>query len=250
MFSRFFQTPKARFEALIKRPFENPPLEIGLVAGHKIFAHNPLNRQWRIIDEQKNEWTWAMAVDGQRADQCRTQIAFEGKTLFDEHLPYEIVQGVHEAFWGKASLFEVQRRQPLLTEPLVDIHSQTSAEQRALEWLRVSLEVLKKAIEDAHQRALRGEATLLQAQIFSGLRPPQFSLDHCRMILYSLDLSWSIDERGVLHVLAFNVRPNEQDKQLSPDLRAEFGHFRKEAYDQLIDLFSFIRPYLSNFNRF
>jgi hypothetical protein len=230
---------KTKLEEGLKKMTAQAPTQVGLTMGVQSFADNPVNRLWSVIDHEQKAWTWALAALPHNPKKARIQLASEGTVLVDSNFSCDYAQGIHSTYWQTLSSYELERRIPLLQLPL-SYTSDLASETRAFEWLRVSLQVvLKQAIEAAQ----KNPEALLSAQIFSGPKAPDFALDELRLIVFSLDTSWIFHPQGVLEVRVTNQLPHGAPKN-KPDLVAEFGHLRHQAYDLLIQTLRDLRPSL------
>ena len=114
---------------------------------------------------------------------------------------------------------------------------QLEVEEKSLEWMRVSFEVLTKGILES----LTNPEYLFQATLFLGINPkdrPQNILREIRLIAFNLDMTFLLLDDHNLRVLIYNKKPNEEDIPLKPALVGDFSYRKREMFDHFINLFS------------
>lgn len=116
---------------------------------------------------------------------------------------------------------------------------QIELEDKSLEWMRVSFEVLTKGIIES----LTNPEFLFQSTLFLGVNPkdrPKNILREIRLITFNLDMTFLLLEDHNLRVLIYNKKPGEQTEALKPALIGDFAYRKKEMFDQFITLLSVI----------
>lgn len=112
---------------------------------------------------------------------------------------------------------------------------QAENEEKALEWIRVSFEVLKKAIIES----ITNEDFLFQCKIFAGTNP-QTKQKEIRIITFNLDITLILLENNNLRVIIYNNKPGIDPKTIKPSLIGDYSLRKREIFDHIIDLFSLL----------
>jgi hypothetical protein len=110
---------------------------------------------------------------------------------------------------------------------------QLEAEEKALEWLRVSFEVLTKAM----LKSLTNPEFLFQLTMFAGVNP-KTKMHEIRMMAFNLDMTFLLLEDGNLRVIIYNKKPGENLADLKPALSGDYSFRKREMFDQFIKLLS------------
>ncbi len=110
---------------------------------------------------------------------------------------------------------------------------QKEAEEKALEWIRVSFEILTKAIIES----LTNPDYLFQTKLFMGVNPTT-SKHEIRLITFNLDMTLILLDDHNLRVLIYNVKPSEEIKNLKPALSGDYSLRKREMFDHFIKLLS------------
>lgn len=100
-------------------------------------------------------------------------------------------------------------------------------EEKVLEWLRVSLEVLKRAVD-----SIDNDKTILQYQIY-------FNKNSLRVIIYNLDLEIKTLE-GRVFFKAFNYQ-NNKELYSTPVYNVEFKALYNDVFNQFILLLNHLQ---------
>ncbi len=113
-------------------------------------------------------------------------------------------------------------------------------EAQGYEWLRVSLELLKKALEDVRMARSQGGPEVCQGLLFCGNHPvrKQFVF---RLRLFNLDIEAMEDDKKALRVQVFDKKNQDTFSGVQPSLQTVF-HAQKAP---IIDSFIQILPSLS-----
>lgn len=109
------------------------------------------------------------------------------------------------------------------------------SEQKALEWMRVSFEVLKKAVVES----LTKSELLFQCKIFMGVNP-QTKLREIRIINFNLDVTAILLNDNNLRVIIYNRKPGIELKDLKPALIGDYSLKKREIFDHIIELLSLL----------
>lgn len=112
---------------------------------------------------------------------------------------------------------------------------QLEAEEKALEWLRVSFEILTKAILES----LTNTDYLFQTTFFAGINP-QSKMHEIRLITFNLDMTFLLLEDKNLRVIIYNQKPGEKLENLKPALSGDYSFRKREIFDQFINLLSVV----------
>lgn len=108
---------------------------------------------------------------------------------------------------------------------------QLEAEEQALEWIKLSFDLLNKAII----ASLTDPEYLFQARLFIGINP-QTNLHEIRLICFNLDITYILLSDTHLRVLIYNKKNYDEKAKLSPALSGDYAFRKKEIFDQLIGL--------------
>lgn len=113
---------------------------------------------------------------------------------------------------------------------------QLEAEEKALEWMRVSFEVLTKAVIES----LTNPDFLFQTTFFAGINPTS-KMHEMRLMTFNLDMTFLLLEDNNLRVLIYNKKPNDPNSELKPALMGDYSFRKREIFDQFITLLSTLR---------
>lgn len=131
---------------------------------------------------------------------------------------------------AKLFLFSIDQSKVLLSEPSA-ITSEASNEAKGLEWIKVSLVVLKSAVE----KSIEDAELYFEGLFFYGQR----SVDaHTQMRIQCLSLDFLLEflADGRLRVSAWNYKNLEQNSKEDPTFMAEFVMAKQKVFDEFIDL--------------
>jgi len=112
---------------------------------------------------------------------------------------------------------------------------QAENEEKALEWVRVSFEMLTKAVLES----LTNPEYLFQTTFFAGINP-KTGKHEMRLITFNLDMTFLLLEDNNLRVLIYNIRPGESLDNLKPALTGDYSLRKREIFDHFINLLSAI----------
>ncbi len=104
-------------------------------------------------------------------------------------------------------------------------------EGRAIEWLRVSLKVLKDALESCKG----DESKVVKAMLFVGKEASE-SRPLFRAIIFNLDITCVFDPQGVMGLVVFDDKNRAQGTSQKPALEASFKGLKPAVLDELITL--------------
>lgn len=110
---------------------------------------------------------------------------------------------------------------------------QMEAENKALEWVRVSFEMLTKAVLES----LTNPEFLFQTTFFAGINP-KTSMHEMRLITFNLDMTFLLLEDKNLRIMIYNLKPGETLKNQKPALMGDYSFRKREIFDQFINLIS------------
>ncbi len=108
-------------------------------------------------------------------------------------------------------------------------------EQEGHEWIRVSVDLLKKALNEVSQARQAKGPEVSQGLIFSGIHPntKRFTF---RLRIFNLDFEITEDEVGCFRTLIYNKKSNEDFKGLEPSLTMVFSEHKQNIANQMIQL--------------
>ena len=113
--------------------------------------------------------------------------------------------------------------------------NQLEAEEKALEWVRVSFEILIKAILES----LTNPEYLFQTSLFVGINPKTM-MHEMRLIMFNLDMTFLLLEDKNLRVIIYNILPGEKLGDRPPALSGDYSFRKREIFDQFINLLSVV----------
>ncbi len=113
---------------------------------------------------------------------------------------------------------------------------QLEAEDKAMEWMRVSFEVLTKAVIES----LTNPDYLFQTTFFAGINPNSKRRE-MRLITFNLDMTFLLLDDKNLRVLIYNKKPDDKPEELKPALMGDYSFRKREMFDQFINLLSALR---------
>lgn len=104
-------------------------------------------------------------------------------------------------------------------------------EGRAIEWLRVSLKVLRDALESCRQ----DPSKVVQARLYVGKEAAE-SRPLFRAIIFNLDITCVFDPQGVMGLVVFDDKNRAHGTSQKPALEASFKGLKPAVLDELITL--------------
>ncbi len=104
-------------------------------------------------------------------------------------------------------------------------------EGRAIEWLRVSLKVLKDALESCRS----DESKVVRAMLYVGKESTE-SRPLFRAIIFNLDITCVFDPQGVMGLVVFDDKNRSHGTSQKPALEASFKGLKPAVLDELITL--------------
>ena len=113
---------------------------------------------------------------------------------------------------------------------------QLEAEEKALEWMRVSFEVLTKAVMES----LTNPEFLFQTTFFAGINPKSGRRE-MRLMTFNLDMTFLLLDDNNLRILIYNKKPTDKPEDLKPALMGDYSFRKREMFDQFIGLLSALR---------
>lgn len=137
---------------------------------------------------------------------------------------------VHELIDYQLKKFIIHLRNSETTQAI-----DPNGEIKGHEWLRVSFEVLKKAIE----HALQSKDLIFDPTIFIGNRPGT-NEEIIRIMCYNLDINYQFLSDGSLHVRVFDDKNRNRGDNNKPSFHAIFTGMKNQVMDELIKLMSTI----------
>lgn len=108
-------------------------------------------------------------------------------------------------------------------------------EAQGKEWLRVSLEVLKKALANVAQERSKDGPEVLQGLLFCGYHPTNNKFTF-RLRIFNLDIEVIEDETQSLRVMVFDKKNKDSFSGLEPALKMVFIQEKAPVLDQFITL--------------
>lgn len=146
---------------------------------------------------------------------------YQSFTLGSEGLLHQFFEQVRER------LVECGQRQseavPNLQEP------------QGHEWLRVSLEILRKALTDVAGQKQKGGPEVCQGLLFCGRHPTRGQFIF-RLRVFNLDIEAVEDEKNSLRVQVLDKKNAESFKGIEPNFQNVFNRQKAPVLDQFIQL--------------
>ena len=128
-------------------------------------------------------------------------------------------------------------KEQLNTSTKTFLPSEIPVEDKALEWMRVSFQVLEKAIIES----FTNPDFLFQTLLFLGVNPK--TLNHeIRLIIFNLDMTFVLQANNLLRIKIYNDKNNQLGTNPKADLEGDFNFRKREMLDELIKLLSVISP--------
>lgn len=113
--------------------------------------------------------------------------------------------------------------------------SEIAQEEKALEWIRVSFQVLGKAIIES----LTNPDFLFQTLIFFGVNQ-KTATHEIRVITFNLDIKFELLDSGALRVRIYNDKGAESQGPKKAALEGDFNFRKREMLDELTRLVSLL----------
>lgn len=108
---------------------------------------------------------------------------------------------------------------------------QMETEDKALEWMRVSFEVLQKGIVES----LTNPEFLFQCTLFAGLNPKTQKRE-IRLIAFNLDMTFILLDDHDMRVMIYNKGAKETFDDVKPALIGDYSARKREMLDHLTAL--------------
>ncbi len=113
--------------------------------------------------------------------------------------------------------------------------NQREAEEKSLEWMRVSFEMLTKAVLES----LTNPDYLFQTTFFAGVNP-KTGMHEMRLITFNLDMTFLLLADKNLRIIIYNKKSGENAENIKPALTGDYSFRKREMFDQFINLLSAI----------
>jgi hypothetical protein len=197
----------------------------------KFFQGNKNDFEVKVITSYPSQEAPSRLVRMKRSESKRMLDLWLGKDLIQIHpdSPSSVVfLFQHQSLYHQFEL--------LKTQALTQISGQRTdllmQESRALEWLKVSLKVLTKALENL---PLRPELLCEGEFIFQTQNPLMM-----RIRVFNLDMQLTKTKEGAFHVIVFDDKKGERGSAQTPSLEALFVVLRPQVLDELIKITALI----------
>lgn len=115
--------------------------------------------------------------------------------------------------------------------------AEQAQDEKALEWIRVSFNVLKKAIIES----FTNPELLFQTMLFMGVNP-KTGLREIRMITFNLDMVFILLKSGALRIKIYNDKADAFGSSQKAVLEGDFNFRKREMFDELTDLTAILSP--------
>lgn len=223
-------------------------------------GHQELDAFYRTLVLSNYSWM-AFAVNQRtlKGSLLTKELALSGdsREAFSWQIAEEKTGHFHRVRSGKKTIFNELVQDPVnqeknrdtfnkLLDQLIEYHLNTfktefekgtptlrqlEAEEKALEWIRVSFDVLKRAVIES----LTNPDFLFQTSFFAGTNP-QTKKQEIRLITFNLDMTFILLPDHNLRVLIYNKKPHLSPEELKPALMGDYSVRRREILDQLTSL--------------
>jgi hypothetical protein len=110
-------------------------------------------------------------------------------------------------------------------------------EEKALEWLRVSLKVLTEAIE----KEKKSQDTSPAYSFYLGLNP-KTNLHEIRIAIFNLDIQLNLLNDSNLRVIIYNDQNNPFGTSKKPALMGDYSLRKREMFNHIIELLKILKP--------
>lgn len=163
-----------------------------------------------------------------------------GSVSFKEH---DFIQSIHHTLEELIHDFFKRARDLLVTSGTTPVQAGglNPQEGQGIEWLRVTLEVLKKALEDVKAKRKAGGPEVSQGLFFCGVHPNSSKFTF-RLRIFNLDIEAQEDENNALRVVVFDKKNQDSFKGLEPVLKMVFNREKQLAIDYLIQTLPNLSP--------
>ena len=212
------------------------PYWVSLAINQTSYRNSPLSKELVITQEEKDQQFIVLSetnVDTSLKAKFHNSPSFEGVVIEKANIVQlkELIQN-HFDLLLKAEIDFFQKN--LNSGEFNPIHIATEA--KALEWTKVSFMVLEKGIIES----LTNPDYLFQTTFFCG-KNPQTHMREFRLITFNLDMTFILLEDFKLRIIIYNKTPDSQSKgQLKPSLMGDYSFYRRELFDQFVNLLGLI----------
>lgn len=177
---------------------------------------------------------WAKRDQADMAYQLESVLS--GKKIFKGELPFDdpLIEELQISLEGCLHRFFKEIR-----EKLVECGRRTSQGQPNLqegqgyEWLRVSLEILKKALDQVAKARQENSNEVCSGLLFCGTHPTRNQFIF-RLRLFNLDLEAVEDEKGSLRVQVLDKKNQDTFAGVEPSMKNVFHTQKAQVIDLLI----------------
>ncbi|MFA6239200.1 MAG: hypothetical protein WC635_17810 [Bacteriovorax sp.] len=113
--------------------------------------------------------------------------------------------------------------------------TEVASEEKALEWMKVSFQILEKGLIES----LTNPELLFQTLLFMGKNPKTQQLE-IRLILFNLDIKYVLLENGLLRIKIYDDKNDSFGSSKKAALLGDFNFRKKEMLDELTKTISML----------
>jgi hypothetical protein len=212
------------------------PFWMSLAINQTSYRESPLSKELVITQEEKDQQFIVLS---------ETNVDTSLKAKFHNSPPFEGVVVDRKNIVQLKELF--QNHFDLLLKNEIDFFQKNlnsgdfnpihiATEAKALEWTKVSFMVLEKGIIES----LTNPDYLFQTTFFCGKNPQTLKREF-RLITFNLDMTFILLEDSKLRIIIYNKTPDSESKgSLKPSLMGDYSYYRRELFDQFVNLLGLI----------
>jgi hypothetical protein len=200
---------------------------ISLSINKNLSANTSMNRVVQLEDSQANKSQYILLNENNviKFKYVKNDRLISHSQNIDHTLNQNYINKISELFH-----FSIDKGKELLNKDS-KATSDLSSETKGLEWLRVSLVVLKSAVN----KSLEDPTLSFEGQFFCGHRQASESYQ-MRIQCLSLDFLLEFLEDGRLSVLVWNYKDSTPNSKAEPTFSGEFVKIKQAVFDEFIQL--------------
>lgn len=155
-----------------------------------------------------------------------SSIIYQNEIVMAPEVQLNFNQLIDEIVSSQIKFFTQKLNRPTEVQSL-----NATSEEKALEWLRVSLKVLT----ESHRDLLSKNELAPSYSIYLG-KNPKNSLQELRITIFNLDIIYQLLHDNNLRVLVYNNQGNLVSKNIAPSLKGDFSIRKREMFNLVIEL--------------
>ncbi len=159
------------------------------------------------------------------------ELVFKSKLLLNSEYIQEFNQLIDISIESEIRHFQLALNLALNNKSFTS--TEISNGTKALEWIKVSFELLEKAIV----KSLTDPELLFQTLFFFG-ENPKTSIHEIRIITFNLDIKFELLNSNGIRIKIFNDKSGAFGSDKKAALEGDFNYYAREMFDELIKLIS------------